>query len=387
MQSEKPNRRRCFVYACALLVILLVMTEGLVRLGAAFEIVRIRSFSVSEKPERITFLGDINPHFGVWHVPNASVAVPAPRRMITYESNEYGMRDRPRNVSSSAPERVVVLGDSFIEGVYVEEADRVTDVLESKTGVEFLNFGTSGNFGSIQAWQLYKHLASRFDQTRVCLFLLPDNDFDDNDPTEHSAERYRPYLRKTNDTYEVIYPVPFEKAMAGGTAEMTTGRKARRWLYNHWFSLNLIVHRDLSIFIDPFRQHAIKSSYDTYTPEDLSRLLFTYKCILNLARPDPLYVFVIPRDEDFLAHKSGRMKGRIGAALATFAQANPGVTVVDLLPHFLAYAEEHDISYKRFFLSFDPHWSPLGHRVAADAVLKTLQKHNFQPHPPKHRAP
>src|SRR5205823_2999909 len=94
-----------------------------------------------------------------------------------YRSNSYGARDKDRQKESLGSRRVIVLGDSMIEGFGVDAADRVTDRLERATGIEHLNFGTSGDFGSIQEWLLYTRVKKDFDHSEVMLFMLPDNDF------------------------------------------------------------------------------------------------------------------------------------------------------------------------------------------------------------------
>jgi hypothetical protein len=337
--------------------------EGLVRTAARAGWVTTRSFCTSNQVVRITFVGNLNPRFGIWHLPLASVSVPTPGGVVVYESNAHGMRDRPRERRSAARERVVVLGDSFVEGVGVAATNRFTDLLEARTGIEFLNFGTSGGFGSIQEWMLYEHLARQFDHTRVLLFLLPDNDFADNDPSLHAADRYQPCLQKSNGTYTVRYPFPFRPELTK-EVRLTKGRAFRHRLYNRWHTLNLLMTFDYERLWSP---HI--SSYSQYTEEDLARLLFTYEQILAAARPRPLTIFIIPRDRDFAARAKRDFQNRLPAALAAWAARHEGVRVVDLYPGFLAYMQKHNVSYRDFFLGFDQHWSPLGHRVVADLVL------------------
>ena len=369
--------RRRVAMRAALVALSLVLIEAVIRVAAFAGYCNIRTFTTTEDMKEITYLGDINPYFGVWHKPNTTVTVATPRGPVTYRSNEHGMRDRPRNTRSTAPERVVVLGDSFVEGSHVEDTERFTDILEKQTGVEFLNFGTSGDFGSVQEWMLYQHLALRFDHTRVCLFLLPANDFKDNDPSRQSMARYRPYLSGKKDSFEVTYPMPFDKRPTR-IAGMTGGRKLRNRVYNHWYTLNLMIDRDLSRLLDPMQRKPVLSSYDTYSEQDLERLLFSYGRILELAKPRKVYIFVIPRDQDFISLQTGTFKGRIVADLHSFAEKNPGIEVIDLLPHFIDYAKTQNVMCSRFFLGFDPHWSPLGHHVTADIVLKTLQQDGFK---------
>jgi hypothetical protein len=275
------------------------------------------------------------------------------------------MRDRPRALRSTAPERVVVLGDSFVEGVGVDVTNRFTEVLEARTGVEFLNFGTAGHFGSVQESLLYEHLACPYDHSRVFLFLLPDNDFSDNRAPESSTTRYRPYLQEEGDAYRVVYPFPFDQVQ-DRHRELSWPRRFRNRILNRWHTANALNDFQLKTLWKSVRP---SSSYDIYSAADLKQLLYTYEQIRARAHPRPLTVFAIPRDADFAAHAAGRHQGRIVGDLVAFAKQREGIRIVDLMPGFLAYMRDHGVSHRAFFLDHDPHWSPLGHAVAADVVL------------------
>lgn len=342
----------------------LLAIEGILRLAAHHGMVRIRVFPTTGRSERIRFLGDLNPHFGPWHVPDATVSVATADGEVRYVSNAQGMRDRPRTLTSTASERVVVLGDSFVEGVGVDATNRFTDILEERTGVEFLNFGTAGHFGSVQEWLLYRHLASPYTHSRVFLFLLPDNDFSDNNAPRTSSNRYRPFLQEEDGAYRVAYPFPFDQVQERQTG-FPWGRRFRNRICNHWYTANVL--NDLQF--KKIKKLVRSSSYDTYSREDLEKLLHAYRQIADLARPRPLTVVVIPRDADFEAHAAGRHRGRIVGDLVAFAAHREGIRIVDLMPGFLSYMKDHGVSHRAFFLDHDPHWSPLGHAVAANIVL------------------
>ncbi len=354
------------LFALILISFVVLSVEGMMHLAAMAGFVSIRVYPVSNEVVRITFVGNINPHVGVWHVPNAWVRMPTPDGDVIYETNAEGMRDRPRERKSAARERVVVLGDSFVEGCFVAASNRVTDLLEQRRNVEFLNFGTSGGFGSVQEWLLYQNFASSFDHTRVLLFLLPDNDFADNNPSRHSANRYQPYLVKSNGTYAVAYTSTYRPGDVQ-TVRLSWGRTMRHAFYNRCYTLNVLMNLDFEKL-----QALNSSSYDQYSEEDLAQLLYSYEQLLAAAKPRPLTIFIIPRDRDFIAVQNNRFKGRLAAALTVWAAQQENVTVVDLLPGFLAYMKEHNVPYQDFFLSFDPHWSPLGHYVAAGLVQTKL---------------
>lgn len=358
-------RRRGVGFRIAIVALSLCAIEGVLRLAAHRGLMRVRVHPTAGRSEPIRFLGDLDPHFGAWHMPDATVSVATANGEVRYVSNAHGMRDRPRSLKSTALERVAVLGDSFVEGVGVEAADRVADILEERTGIEFLNFGTAGGFGSVQEWLLYRHMASHYDHSRVFLFCLPDNDFADNRAPRTSTTRYRPYLQPEGDTYRVVYPFPFDR-LQERQRDLPWGRRFRNQVLNHWCTANVL--NDLQ-FREIRKSLRLSSSYDVYSAGDLKKLLYTYEQILNLARPRPLTLFVIPRDADFKAQAAGRHQGRIVADLVAFAAQHEGIRIVDLMPGFLAHMKEHGVSHRAFFLEHDPHWSPLGHAVAADIVL------------------
>ena len=362
------SRRRLCAFRLVMILLMLLVVELAVRFSASQGWLVVVDQVTSGRTEPVRFLGDLNPHFGPWHLPNADITVKTRDGDVRYTSNAHGMRDRPRELKSARRPRVVVLGDSFVEGLGVQAGDRFTDQLEAKTGIEFLNFGTAGGLGSAQEWLLYQHLASQFDHDRVFVFLLPENDFEDNARPGSSSTRYRPFLVKQAEGYRVEYPYPFEE-VDRRQAQYPLGLKIRHHIYNCWHTLNVL--QELNI--KGFKQKVRDSSYDSYTPEDLDKLLFTYGRLVDAASPRPVTLFVIPRDSDFVAWEGGRHQGRIVEALRDFAAKREGVAVVDLLPGYLDYMKRESVSHKAFFLPNDPHWSPLGHQVAAGLVLKCLE--------------
>ncbi len=100
-------------------------------------------------------------------------------------------------------------------------------------------------------------------------------------------------------------------------------------------------------------------------------MLYSYRRIVELAAPRPVTIFVIPSGKDFAAFRKGHFKGRIVEALAGFAATQRNLRIVDLMPFYQDYLRRHGGTYNQFFLKYNPHWSPLGHGVAAEAVLAT----------------
>lgn len=141
--------------------------------------------------------------WGAWHQPDSRTRHIKACFDAGYRSNAVGARDQPRSLAAASHPRYVVLGDSFVEGWGVGGGERFSDALEAATGKEFLNFGGAINFGPLQYEILYRQLASRFEHDAVLVFLLPDNDFIDNDPAYwKNSSRYRPLF---GDKGEAVY--------------------------------------------------------------------------------------------------------------------------------------------------------------------------------------
>lgn len=178
--EANPRKARWLV---ALLCLLFV--EGITRLLVGAGLLPYRTYPTSRVPQ---YWASIDPVVGVWRYPNATFVQKERCYDVTYRSNSAGARDPERQLRSAASRRFAVLGDSFIEGYGLAAEDRVTNLLEARTGVEFLNFATSGGFGTIQEWLLYTSRVEQYDHTDILLFILPANDFEDNDPSEFPLE-------------------------------------------------------------------------------------------------------------------------------------------------------------------------------------------------------
>jgi hypothetical protein len=354
-------------------VISLAVAEGGVRLLARRGAVPYRLFRTTENS---AFWADVNRDFGVWHLPNASFHHVTACIDATYHSNSYGARDRERSRQSAGSRRTVVLGDSFVEGHGIADGLRMTDQLEQSTGIEHLNFGTGGAFGTIQELVLYRSMASSFDHSDVLLFVLPANDFTDNDPRQWPARRYRPYLRKRSDGADVYYTVKFEDR---DLDPLSWRKQWINWLSNHLYVLNVV--REIR---DGWRgpsnrqtSQEIAASYDGFTDDGIDVMTEALRELGASAGARRVRVFIIPVQSDLDASvRSGRpfpLIERLKSAMGAVSN----LRVVDLLPDFVEYAKDHRVSTSAFFQSCDFHWSALGNTVAAAAVRKHVDGEPF----------
>jgi len=213
--QANPRKARWFVFLLCF-IFLEIVCRILVSTGLLYH----ETYPTTSRPG---FWASIDPVVGIWRYPNASLHHVTDCIDQNYPTNSVGARDPERSLQSSDQRRAVVLGDSMVEGHGVARSDRMTDILEVATGVEHLNFGTSGHFGTIQEWLFYKEYASKYDHSDVFVFILPANDFEDNDINEFSRRAYRPYLRDSTDGdgMEVYYPVEFDQRDTSSRAPST----------------------------------------------------------------------------------------------------------------------------------------------------------------------
>jgi len=295
-----------------------------------------------------------HPTLGVWKRPGAEGELSTGCSRGTYRMNSVGARDVERPRRASEP-RTVVLGDSFLEGWGLPEAERLSSRLERATGRPHLNFAMA-HFGPWQSLLAYRELASGFDHDTVLLGLLPVNDFQDLDlATEYGHDyeyRYRPYLVPYGEGWEAIHH---------------REPRLRRWLRHHSWLFQLV--RSVRA-----RGAAPPAPVSGYLEASDRQLAVLEEVLVRTARATEgkrLVVLVIPARVDFeaVAASEGRSAGPLLGRLRAVA-AREGFEVLDLLPPMA----EHTRSVEKYFLPCDYHWSRYGNRIAAGIVAERLYR-------------
>lgn len=327
------------------------------------------------------FWSDINPIWGVWHEPHSRYDHVRKCYRAVYTANSHGMRDKDREIDSQE-KRIIVLGDSFTEGFGLKDEERWTNMLEKQTGIPHLNFGNAGIFGPTQYMLLYKNFARKFRHDGIIIGLFPGNDFLDDSPKfGHSAfgHRYRPYLAKTSDGYELNY---FNKAELGDAPERqkkkSFWRGTRQIFRNFTHSANVIEYT-----IGLMRQwsgtkiHGRRfifdySGYSDYTKEDWDRFSHVFQQLRTAAGDRPILIVLIPRPGDFLYLKQGK-NFTLQKDLKNLISQYANTSMIDLLP---VLAEPED--WKQYYQICDGHWTPLANRLAAEKIERTNFYHAFR---------
>lgn len=132
---------------------------------------------------------------------------------VNFYTNEIGARDSSfKNLNSNS---IFLLGDSFAEGFGVDIKKTAQYFLEEKLNTDILNFGTSQTFGPLQELIIYKEYKNKYKHNGIIVFVLPANDFNDNDQLHWAKidkKRYRPYFNLEGDPLVPYYFPEAKKA-------------------------------------------------------------------------------------------------------------------------------------------------------------------------------
>lgn len=296
--------------------------------------------------------------------------------MVKYHANTLGMRDPERSLSSDKP-RVAILGDSFIEGWGIERGERLSDRLEKTLGVEVLNFGTSGGFGTIQEWQQYKYMTTKFDHDVVVLAILPHNDFKDNDyKIGLAGGSYRPYLVGNYPDYTLVYSAktlpdrhkktPWLKSFDFTLREWSSFYRIMRYLGSYRIKGFKLIPR----WQAEFEHEGDESRYYNFTSQEWGIMRYSLEQLADEvnARGKKLIVFTIPVLPDFQEYDEKSIPPLVNDIEQVAKEK--GFVYVDLLK----VMHEQGLTPFDIFFVCDNHWSPFGNEVATSILLPYVEK-------------
>lgn len=314
-------------------------------------------------PVNESFYDGNHPVFGVWRHPGASVVQWSPCFRVEYRTNNMGALDRERSPKSDQP-RVVVLGDSFVEGWGLPTESRASNLLEKATGWEHLNFAMA-HFGPYQSYLVYRDLAKKFDHDHVLIGVTPVNDFVDLD-YEAARDalayeyRYRPYLVGEYPDYQ-----PYDFRESG------IQRFARRHAYSY-NALNLAWHRIRGVpdseYDRPLKNKNgfYHSYYYDFSEKQFNLLRYSLELLLNETNGKRVALFLIPAQRDFARYEQQPHATRLEQRLKNFAVGR-NLDVIDLMPGMFQAGK-----WRNYFFSCDYHWNEHGNAVATDILKREL---------------
>lgn len=321
------------------------------------------------------------------------------------QQNSYGFRGPGFPIERTAARRVVVLGDSFVWGLGVEEDELFTTLLmrNSHEPLEVINLGVSG-YGTDQELLLWTRLGQRFRPDLVLLLVTPWTDLYDN----LSGERYaypKPFFHwndAQNELELLNVPVPrraqaWEVDTFGPVAPFEESIWLR-WLPRSALASNAayaLAHvpsvrhaMELAGIVVPrqpgnaWEDHFFEQSPDAETSEGwmlMGQLLSAFAASVRqtgaalavVIVPTPLQVYpelwsvfeqTHPRPVD------NPLDPQLPARLLTEMCYQRGIRVIDLQPALAAAGRSEPYLY----FKWNMHWTALGHRVVAAALQQEL---------------
>ncbi len=217
--TRRSGRLLPWLIALASTIAALLVAEVLLRAWRpqAQRVFLLQSRSESERGKFCVY----DPTLGWVGKPNVDDTFDAPDTHHQVHQNRYGFRGPTIEFARTRARRVVVLGDSFVWGLGVDDDELFTTLLahDSSPRLEVVNLGVSG-YGTDQELLLWQQLGQRFRPDLVLLVVTPWTDLYDN----QFAERYdypKPLFRWDEATANLVLtgvPVPQRTAAQVATA-------------------------------------------------------------------------------------------------------------------------------------------------------------------------
>jgi lysophospholipase L1-like esterase len=353
------------------------------------------------------YRGDSNPadtawlHTGWRGQPLYQTTVDTEGYFHTLALNSLGMHDTEHPFAKPAnTTRILILGDSFVQAVQVDQAQTVHQVLEDALNrradgkqVEVISAGVGG-WGTGQQLQYYRHEGRNFRPDLVLLLLFLGNDVKDNLPgrgvTVAGINHYAPYFVLGDDALD---PQPW-LFVPGLPPAMGQVSRPRKWLNNGlgqaYRASRLLAQLEPLVAAEPPQP----SMLDFYLGNSHT---FDYAYQLTLAlvqqfhrevsqdgadfavviiSPLALYEFTHmsepEREAAYQKFPGLRRAEEIAPPNQQIADhlARHGIPALDLFPAFLQEMEENNAD---LHFSGDKHWNAAGNRLAGHTIAEWLQ--------------
>ncbi|MFN8636843.1 MAG: SGNH/GDSL hydrolase family protein [Chloroflexota bacterium] len=340
-----------------------------------------------------------HPIYGFFHRPGASGWIETPEYTSYVAFNSHGLREREIEPAKPAGLfRVMVAGDSFVEGAQVPEQDTVSRRLESllqarlpNRPLDTVNAGNAG-FGTAQELLFLQHDGVRYQPDVVVLVYFVDNDLPDNGyriarerkldttwrpffvPDGHGDITLRPGATPPDDRLASVRPLLRRSATYNVLENFLLWNEARAQEQAQ------IGKNRPTYLVDPSAEW---EEAWWVTERVLGRVQATTEQmgaeLVVVAAPSYYQV-----DDDawrWLVEGDTRNRNRYEAdapnrRLAEIAQRQ-GLRFLDLLPAIqAAQAQSHDLYYPD-----DGHWTSTGHALAARQIADYLDGAGLLPRP------
>jgi hypothetical protein len=362
------------------------LVEGVGHLAIGLKLVNcssiaFRRFYISPDEAKMSVfpVGDIDPLIGRWRVQNGSYkCVNCAGDSIRLTYNSVGANDRQRSMKKpdSTRKRVLIVGDSFCEGYMVNAPNRVSNILEEKTGLEHLNFAISGA-NPLNYYLIYKILGKAYETDVLIIGFLPANDFETY--TEQQAYRlvewpaYMPYWQGIYPNYTLRYNLAHvSQSIQYGNHTPATLLKVIDSVYcklplSGKLKADLLAHSSIFRLLGELNAKGYREGrftrYEQFNTADWTYVTYSLTKLIEEAKDKKIIILSIPTLWDLKALKNGKTN-RIDPILTRFCHRN-GIGFIPLAPSFLSYKGNP----QQLYVACDGHWSVQGESFATDVIM------------------
>jgi len=337
----------------------------------SFSISKINLLEISHTPKFYLDKGYIpndewwieDKEWGAWHKNSASTILKKSCFNTTFTSNEIGARDD--SFSTNNEDDIILIGDSFAEGYGVNLKNTSQKFIENLTNRNILNFGVSRNFGPVQYSIIYQNLAKNFKHKTIIIYLLPDNDFGENDYSNwQGSKRYRPYYKLiSKNSYKIFIPEESIKNYKSNT------KKIKKIFKDYLWVSNLFINIDYNYRIYRSKKKNSFNNFSGYFDSSLEQqnaaIYFLNKIIDNTSAN--IILVSIPRLIDYNRFENNSDLSNVhwNNYFVNKDISNKNFKFIDLIKH-------KPLKLNEIFLKCDGHWSAFGNRWAAEIISKHL---------------
>ncbi len=294
--------------------------------------------------------------FGHKHLPNSNYRVKKYCTETDYTFNELGFRDQLEN-KNSKKKRVVVIGDSFMEGVGVSEEERLSDLLESESGLKHLNFGMADK-GTTQAYLIYDSIARQFNHNAILWSIFPTNDLIDDDPN------FGKTVNGIKPCWDGDYPNYKLKFFPENAPQKKPNVAWKRFLKSYTYTYDALFFLKEVFKLKFSEQNKFpQSGYFNYNQSQVNRMIYSIEKLKKASNGKPITIICIPSTID-LDVKSEKNQVNIEAVLEQTCD-RLDINFIGLFDFF--QAKENPI--ENYYYECDSHWNPEGHKLVAN-ILK-----------------
>ena len=396
LESARPAQLRW--HKKLLFVVIGVVSLGFVLL--CFGELGLRVLSLFPTSFRSSPFRQYDPVLGLSLIPNKHVIHARGCFQGEVSTNRWGMRDRNRSLEKGPHEfRIALVGDSVVEGVQVK-SDEVMNIRMEKLlaekgypNTEVLNFSVEG-IGTDQELVMYQERVRRFHPDVVVLVFV-ENDVMNNSSTLQPKAYgihtwYAPYYDLGANGDLVFRPVE-PRLLDGWMSFLESHFLLTYYLERIWFQ----------VYIPLYTWHGVSLMWGAFgdppEPEWQQAWLITAKAMTlfkdTVLNDGAKFLVVVAAnfyqiDPDWrqrFIQREGKIPlpfsvNKFEERLREVAERNH-IPMEFLAPYFVAYRDAHHLQWPYFSLSCDPHYSALGHEVAAEAMVQKLEEGHFLPPP------